>query len=362
MSDVILSPNMNLPVPIVGQDPGPDWATNINASLSILDQHDHSAGSGVQVTPSGLNINSDLAFQSTNAYQLRSARFINNDSTLAEASDLTCVYVSGGNLYYNNASGTAVQITSGSSVNAGAGSITGLPSGTASVTFSAGTYVFQSATSTSAVLDGGSIILRNNTASSKGLTLSPPNAMAADYGLNLPALPASQSFVTLDTSGNIAAYAPINQGITRSNLTAVGQQVSSSSGSFSTTSVSEVAVTNLSVSITTTGRPVVVLLQPNQSVSGSIFITTASGTTTASFAISVYRDISGTPVKVFSLAPLNTFAAPPSNPYGLTYPASSVYCIDTTATAGAHTYTVYAQLVSPGTLQVSNCVLVAYEL
>ena len=51
MANVTLSPNMNLPVPVVGQDPGPDWANNINSSLGILDQHDHTPGKGIQIVP-----------------------------------------------------------------------------------------------------------------------------------------------------------------------------------------------------------------------------------------------------------------------------------------------------------------------
>ena len=53
------------------------------------------------------------------------------------------------------------------------------------------------------------------------------------------------------TTGKIAANA-----VTRAKMEAVGQQISSSSGVFATSSTSFVDVTNLSVSITVTGRPV----------------------------------------------------------------------------------------------------------
>lgn len=199
-----ISPNMGLIVPTVSVEPGPTWASDINASLSILDGHNHAPGSGVQINPAGLDINSDLPFNGNDAISLRSVRFNAQSSPLTGTSpDLGCLYESGVDLYYNDGSGNQVRITSGGSVNAGAGSIGGLPSGTASVTYSGGTYVFQSATNTSAVIDGGSFILRNNTALSKGLTLSPPNAMAANYTITFPTVPASGiSFVTMDSSGN----------------------------------------------------------------------------------------------------------------------------------------------------------------
>ena len=102
-------------------------------------------------------------------------------------------------------------------MNAGAGSISGLTS-PASASYAGLTFVFQSNVSTPASVDGGSFILRNITANSKGLTLNPPSAMANNYTLTLPSIPASQSFISIDTSGNIAAYASVSQGITGSNI------------------------------------------------------------------------------------------------------------------------------------------------
>jgi hypothetical protein len=57
------------------------------------------------------------------------------------------------------------------------------------------------------------------------------------------------------TTAKLAANA-----VTRAKIESVGQQVSSSSGSFSTSSAAYADVTNLSVSITTSGRPVFLLI------------------------------------------------------------------------------------------------------
>lgn len=51
--------------------------------------------------------------------------------------------------------------------------------------------------------------------------------------------------------------------VERAKLEALGQQLSSSSGTFSTNSATLTDVTNLSVSITTTGRPVMIMLVPD---------------------------------------------------------------------------------------------------
>src|SRR5271165_1505536 len=112
MSDFNISPNMNLPIPTVGVDPGPDWASNLNSSLTLVDQHDHTPGHGVQITPTGLNINSDLSFAGNNATGLRSTRFAVQSVLIPAVSpDLGELYVSGVDLYYNDVAGNQVRVT-----------------------------------------------------------------------------------------------------------------------------------------------------------------------------------------------------------------------------------------------------------
>src|SRR6266403_2288664 len=121
MSNFTISPNMNLPMPIPGVDPGPDYANNQNSAFTIIDGHTHSAGSGVQITPSGLNINSNLAINSNNLTLVNTVNFKANVSSLAGTSpNLGCVYVGGNELYYNDEAGNVVAITNNGSVNAGA--------------------------------------------------------------------------------------------------------------------------------------------------------------------------------------------------------------------------------------------------
>lgn len=205
MPNTIPSPNMSLPVPVVSVDPGPDWANNVNSCFSIVDQHTHSPGSGVQITPSGIDINSDLLFNNNNGTTFRSARFQPQLTPLALPADIGCLYEAGVDLYYNDGSGNQIRITQSGSVTGAAGTITGLPSGTASASFAAGVFTFQASTLTPANLDAGSIVLRNNLASSKGLTLSPPNAMGSNYSITLPSLPASTLPVSISASGTMAA-------------------------------------------------------------------------------------------------------------------------------------------------------------
>lgn len=119
------TPDMNLVLPDVSITAGPQWATLLNAALTLIDSHDHSTGKGLQVTPSGLNISSDLTFASNNATNLRSLRFFNNLSFTPGASDKTCLYALNGELFYIDAAGNNVQVTLNGAVDV-SGSITSL--------------------------------------------------------------------------------------------------------------------------------------------------------------------------------------------------------------------------------------------
>lgn len=114
MANTIISPNMNLPVPVVSVDPGPDWATNIDACLSAIDSHDHSPGKGVPVTPAGINITSDLTLNSNSLLAAFAAVLVNQAAPLTAPKFYGAIYEVLGDLWYTNSSGAAIQLTAGS--------------------------------------------------------------------------------------------------------------------------------------------------------------------------------------------------------------------------------------------------------
>lgn len=258
MSVTITSANMGLPVPVVSVDPGPDYAVNVNTCLTTIDSHNHTVGKGVPVPSSGLNINSDLTFQSNNAVALRTARFTSQSNPLALGSDVGAVYVVNADLYYNDTAGNIVRMTQGGSVAGAAGSISGLVApATASYSAVGKSFIWQSDVSTPANLDAGSVIFRNVSASSNGVTVQAPAALGVNYNLTLPLAPANTSFLGIDSSGNISAVASVTAGITKSYLAPLGQVVTSS---VSWTGTSSNIATVTSLTITTTGRPVMIML------------------------------------------------------------------------------------------------------
>jgi hypothetical protein len=107
---------MNLDLPEVTTTLGPEWATMVNDAFDVIDEHDHSSGKGVKVKANGLDINADLNFTNTRPYNILATKYTNNGAALTGATYSGSVSVAGGNLYYTNTSGTAIQITSGGSV------------------------------------------------------------------------------------------------------------------------------------------------------------------------------------------------------------------------------------------------------
>lgn len=267
MANTIISPDMNMPVPVVSVDPGPDWATNINACLSIIDSHNHTPGQGVQITPAGIDINTDLPMNDNNLTTARSVRFSPQGVAISDPADLGCLYERGVDLYYIDGAGNQIRLTQSGSPAGATGTITGLPSGTASAAFSGSTFTFQSATNTPASLNVGPITIGQPVASGFGVTLTPSVSQASNYNLTLPVAlpPVVPSALVSDTSGNLS-FLQIASGRYTPTITPVTNVTS-------TSAVTDMFYTRVGNIVTCTG---------------SLFVnvTTPSGITTA-FLISL---------------------------------------------------------------------------
>lgn len=111
------TPNMGLVKPDVLSTPAPTWASLLNAVFDAIDSHDHSSGEGVKITPSGMNISSDLSIGSNNLTSIRTTRFTNLSSWTPTASDLACFYVLNNEIYFRDGVGNNVKITNNGSLN-----------------------------------------------------------------------------------------------------------------------------------------------------------------------------------------------------------------------------------------------------
>lgn len=407
-----ITPNMGLVLPTPTVTIGPLYADQNNQAFSVVDSHNHASGNGVPIPSAGISLDGDLPFNSNNATLLRSTRFDNQVSPLSLVSDIRCLYVSGGNLYYNNNIGQQIQITAGAALNATTiGGIGGdYATSTASLyyTSSQQKFTFTSAVNTPASIDAGPLTIRNLTVSSFGITISPPGALSADYGLTLfNALPASTKILTVDNAGNIGAVYDVdnstlevssntiqvknlgitaakianatitttqiasntilngniaNDTITRAKLAAyTGQQISASCGAAVITSGLYTAVTNLSVTITTKGGPIVIALLPDGTGAGSGLRQQANVGTSPQMSMKLTRDNGGGPVDVYASLWSNFIV----QGYNRTEQrdAPGVIMIDPQA-AGTYTYTFYVANTTGigGVSYVDYLVLCAYEL
>lgn len=396
------TPNMRLMLPTVGVTAGPQYATELNNAFTIIDLHDHTTGSGSPIPATGLNINADLSFQGNNATVLRSARFSAQPSIIADATDLNCLSVSGVDLYYNDGNGNRVRITQSGGVAGSPGSISSLAS-PASATYVGASkkFVWQAGSNLSANMDFGSAIMRNNVPSSFALTVEPPT-LTNNYTITLPTLPSSQKIMTLDASGNMTApyvvdntgievssntiqlknlgvttaklndfsvtsakidslavtTAKINDGaVTQVKRAALGQQFSDSSGTWTASTTSFSQVTNLSINITTTGRPVFIgLISDNSAALGSIGVSSGADPCNAEFQI--WNATSPAQLGLYALD------AQSGGIGTIKVPSSSLWTISALA-AGTYNITIRARVSatsSSRTVLVSNSRMIVYEL
>jgi hypothetical protein len=383
---------MNLPVPVVGAELGPQYATDINTCMALISQHDHSAGEGNQITPSGLNINAAL---SLNSNPLWSAQYIQLAPQLAilpgVSPTLSSLYAVGSSLYYNDSIGNQVPIVVNGSVTGATGTITGLPStppgAGVSYNSTSQTFTFISAASTPAALDSAYITIRDLSLNGFGVTLNAPSSLALDYDLTLPQVPGSTLPVTLDASGNFGtdqiqtaqiatgavsstqiALATIQgdniavQTIQSTNIAPVNLVQSGTSGAYITSSTSPTQPTNLIVSITTTGKPVRVELAPDYSGNaGYVSLLNAGGS--PNFGI-MFIQILRNGAAIYNTTLNATYFDYPDAP-NYVYPNSMISFTDNTVTGLAGTY-VYQMLVSLNTSAWNALVyystLLAYEI
>lgn len=140
---------------------------------------------------------------------------------------------------------------------------------------------------------------------------------------------------------NITTAKIADNAVTFAKIVGSNKSVSSSSGSFTTTSASPVFVTNLSVSLTTVGRPIQIFMQPDGSGSAAEI---NNGTGNFAAQVRVIRD--GSAIGIWRMA------------FG--YLAAPIMMNDLSLPAGPHTWTIEVSTTG-GVLAVSNLVLVAIE-
>lgn len=153
----------------------------------------------------------------------------------------------------------------------------------------------------------------------------------------------------LTVAGGIPTWAP-------AAAPAPNYQISSSSGSFSSSSASYVDVTNLTTTITTTGRPVVIQVIADGSSLAFLDYQNSSGVQSAGLQVAVLRD--GSIISEQLIA----YGSTGVTVLGLDFneAVSGIRHFDVPS-AASHTYKIQAKRVG-ASFQVNNAKLVTYEI
>jgi hypothetical protein len=366
------TPNMGLTVPTTTVTPGPDYANDVNADLNILDAHDHTPTNGAPVPTAGLNINANLPM---NGFALTSLLYGGFSSQGSPLTGTNRVYFSGGNMYVNDGSGNQIQMTAAGSINVSSvGGFSGDYSTTAGVTasYTNATKIFeffQTALKDAKIKAGDYQLTDISLNSGNAVTLKAPASLASNYTVTMPtAVPGSTLPVQMDNGGALStpSTAPSNYvptaaiqdaAVTQAKLASKTVSVSSSSGSYTTTSGTFADVTNLTVTATTTGRPVVIFLQSAASSFGSFDVTETSASFPCTGQAQILRDTSNQ-VAGFQFGQFSATGT------GIQKVPAGYMAVDSGASAGSHTWKVQARVAAgtTGTVGVSFVVLAVYEL
>ncbi len=170
----------------------------------------------------------------------------------------------------------------------------------------------------------------------------------------------SSGVITAPSMGTTLANAVLQtfQRTTGTSVTTPNIAISTSSGSFSSSSASYVDVTNLSVTLTTTGRPVMIMLIPdNNGTNPSVFGAQAN----SDFVMNGYFQILRGASVLSQYQIEGEFGSTSANLYFYTGP-SSIALIDPVS-AGTYTYKMQVKkTIGAGNMIISYCCLAAWEL
>lgn len=254
----ITTPQMGLTVPQIG-DPSPGYAQNISDAFVRLDSHNHSAGSGSQISQAGLNITGALAMNGQTLTQARSVLF-SPQSILTALADNGSLFVNGTDLYFLDGNNQLVRLTTGGkSAGAIGGDYSSYPLAQVSYSNPDLTYYFRDSANNFAKINALSLALGTSSATSSTITLGNPGPGAGlifkDSAANYSKLytgPIDTSIYGISTNSLTALGAVSGNSATVTNTVTAGNFTTS--GTVTTGNVTA-SGTVQAATLTATGTP-----------------------------------------------------------------------------------------------------------
>ena len=109
------TPYMNLDLPVPSVTEGPEWAESVVEAFETVDSHDHTPGNGVPINSAAIELDADLSFDGFKATEVQ-AVILDPQASSLSAANTSALYSIDGDFWYNNSTGTPVQITDGNSL------------------------------------------------------------------------------------------------------------------------------------------------------------------------------------------------------------------------------------------------------
>jgi hypothetical protein len=201
-------PNLSIVLPSLGGDIG-TWDDEINAALTLVDAHDHTAGKGLRIKSAAISIDADLSF---GGFFQSSVGKVSFSTIAAPSSGSKAIFVNSADneLYWRTNAGVNVKLTNGASINTSlVGGIVGDYAAVgAEVAYDDAndryTFKQQSTKPWARIMCGGIQLAEFNTTESVFTRLICNAALAVSYDLIFAtALPGSTSIVQVDSAGNL---------------------------------------------------------------------------------------------------------------------------------------------------------------
>jgi len=206
-----ITTNMNLDLPEVGTSTVNSAAADLVTAFEDVDSHDHSSGSGVKVTPAGININASLDMNDSSLLAAHLVEMTELPSAVTGASNANRLQSVNGELYFTDGTGVAVAVTAngGLDITVSGGFTGDYGSTTAEATYVSATKAFKfmqdGNNNQAAVVDAGDIKLRTTTAGASNYVTIKSPILSSSYTITLPtAVPASTSLMLMDNAGVVS--------------------------------------------------------------------------------------------------------------------------------------------------------------
>lgn len=107
-----ITSEMGLVLPTPDMDEGV-WGNKLNTALTVIDEHDHTPGKGAPIPSTAITTAADISMNNFGLTDVREVKFEDITIPAPGIAHENAVQAAGGNLYYINGAGTAVQITDG---------------------------------------------------------------------------------------------------------------------------------------------------------------------------------------------------------------------------------------------------------